>query len=89
MDEYTLLLLHKTIHINYIGLAIVPSWAEYLFAARSIADKEGVKADTEAKLLKDEEEKTATTKEAMATHQYLGEVHADCDWLNRVSIGYQ
>merc|ERR1719162_1281039 len=49
--------------------------------ARAIEDKESAKADTEAKLLKDEEEKTATTKEAMATHQYLGEVHADCDWL--------
>jgi len=49
--------------------------------AKSIEDKEGAKADTEAKLLKDEEEKTATTKEAMATHQFLSEVHGDCDWL--------
>merc|ERR1711862_759733 len=49
--------------------------------AKSIEDKEGTKADLEAKLLKDEEEKTATMKEAMATHEYLGEVHADCDWL--------
>jgi len=57
------------------------SAAKRALDAKSIADKEGVKADTEAKLLKDEEEKTATTKEAMATHQYLGEVHADCDWL--------
>jgi len=49
--------------------------------AKSIEDKEGVKADLEARLIKDEEEKTATTKEAMATHEYLAEVHADCDWL--------
>merc|ERR1719206_490781 len=49
--------------------------------AKSIADKEGTKADLEAKLLKDEEEKTATMKEAMATHEFLAEVHADCDWL--------
>jgi len=49
--------------------------------AKSIEDKESAKADLGAKLLKDEEEKTATTKEAMATHQYLGEVHGDCDWL--------
>jgi septal ring factor EnvC (AmiA/AmiB activator) len=49
--------------------------------AKSIEDKEGTKADLEAKLLKDEEEKTATTKEAMATHEFLSEVHADCDWL--------
>merc|ERR1719265_2268660 len=49
--------------------------------AKAIEDKEGTKADLGAKLLKDEEEKTATTKEAMATHEYLAEVHGDCDWL--------
>jgi len=49
--------------------------------AKSIEDKEGAKADLEARLLKDEEEKTATVKEAMATHQFLSEVHGDCDWL--------
>jgi len=49
--------------------------------SKSIEDKEGTKAALEARLLKDEEEKTATTKEAMATHEYLGEVHSDCDWL--------
>jgi len=49
--------------------------------AKSIEDKESAKADTEAKLLRDEEEKGATMKEAMATHQFLSEVHGDCDWL--------
>jgi len=49
--------------------------------SKSIEDKEGVKADTEARLLKDEESKTSTIKEAMATHEYLGDVHGDCDWL--------
>merc|ERR1719214_343645 len=49
--------------------------------AKSIEDKAGAKADLEARLLKDGEEKTATMKEAMATHEYLAEVHADCDWL--------
>jgi len=49
--------------------------------AKSIEDKESSKADLEAKLLKTEEEKTATMKEAMASHEYLMEVHADCDWL--------
>merc|ERR1719498_1676935 len=49
--------------------------------AKSIEDKESAKADLESKLLKDEEEKTATMKEAMATHEYLAEVHSDCDWL--------
>merc|ERR1719482_2438168 len=49
--------------------------------SKSIEDKEAAKADAEAKKLRDEEEKTATTKEAMATHEYLSEVHGDCDWL--------
>merc|ERR1719183_2251528 len=49
--------------------------------SKSIEDKESTKADLEARLLKDGEEKTATTKEAMATHEYLAEVHSDCDWL--------
>jgi len=49
--------------------------------AKSIEDKEGAKADLEAKLLKDKESKTSTMKEAMATHQFLADVHADCDWL--------
>merc|ERR1719375_2738977 len=49
--------------------------------SKAIADKESAKADTEAKLLKDEEEKTATMKEAMATHEFLADVHGDCDWL--------
>merc|ERR1719199_1756263 len=49
--------------------------------AKSIADKEAAKADLEAKLITDEETKTATMKEAMATHEYLAEVHGDCDWL--------
>jgi len=49
--------------------------------SKSIADKEGFKADTEATLIKDEESHMATMKEAMATHQFLAEVHGDCDWL--------
>jgi len=49
--------------------------------AKAIEDKESNKADLEARLIKDEEEKTATVKEAMSTHEYLSEVHGDCDWL--------
>jgi septal ring factor EnvC (AmiA/AmiB activator) len=49
--------------------------------AKSIEDKESAKADLEGRLQKDTEEKAATTKEAMATHEYLAEVHGDCDWL--------
>merc|ERR1719502_2111677 len=60
---------------------IADSASKRALDSKAIADKESAKADTEAKLLKDEEEKTATMKEAMATHVYLAEVHADCDWL--------
>jgi len=49
--------------------------------AKSIEDKEGSKADLEAKLLKVEKEKKSTMKEAMATHESLAEIHGDCDWL--------
>ena len=51
------------------------------WATWSIETKEGLKADTEAKVLKDDEEKTVKMKEAMATHEFLAGVHADCDWL--------
>jgi len=49
--------------------------------AKSIEDKEANKADLEATLVATTEEKGAKTKEAMATAQYLSEVHGDCDWL--------
>merc|ERR1719488_291182 len=49
--------------------------------AKSIADKESAKADAEASLIKTEDEQKSTQKEAMATAEYLSEVHGDCDWL--------
>jgi len=49
--------------------------------AKSIEDKESAKADLEATLIAAKEEKGAKTKEAMATAQYLSEVHGECDWL--------
>merc|ERR1719252_336721 len=49
--------------------------------AKSIEDKESAKADRQASLIKAEEEKKVKMTEAMNTHKYLGEVHADCDWL--------
>jgi len=49
--------------------------------AKSIEGKEGAKADLEATTIAAKEEKTAKTKEAMATAQYLSEVHGECDWL--------
>jgi len=49
--------------------------------AKSIEDKESAKADLEASLVSNTEEKAAKMKEAMATAQFLSEVHGDCDWL--------
>merc|ERR1719389_1429552 len=49
--------------------------------AKSIEDKESAKADLEATLIKAGEEKKSKMKEAMNTHQFLADVHGDCDWL--------
>merc|ERR1719393_1165942 len=49
--------------------------------AKSIEDKESAKADMEANLIKAGEEKKSKMKEAMNTHQFLADVHGDCDWL--------
>merc|ERR1719333_288312 len=48
---------------------------------KSIKDKEGTKADTEAALLKYGEETTMTKKEALANIDTLGGLHKECDWL--------
>jgi len=49
--------------------------------AKSIEDKESAKADLEANTIKAQEEKASKTKEAMNTHEFLADVHKDCDWL--------
>lgn len=49
--------------------------------SKSLADKENLKADTEALLVKLVEEKKSTTHELMATEEYLSQLHAECDWL--------
>jgi len=49
--------------------------------SQSIEEKEGAKADAEAALEKADEEHHATLKEAMATAQYIGDLHSECDWL--------
>merc|ERR1719160_1819094 len=49
--------------------------------AKSIEDKESAKADLEATNIAAGEEKNAKMKEAMATAQYLSELHGECDWL--------
>jgi len=49
--------------------------------SKSIADKAKAKAQLGADAEAATEEKAATTKTLMATHQYISSLHAECDWL--------
>jgi len=49
--------------------------------SKTLTDKGGAKAETEAGLEANTEEKAATTKQLMATVSYIGNLHAECDWL--------
>merc|ERR1719343_786741 len=49
--------------------------------AKSIADKEGAKADLEAEVQKLTEENKATKMAAMDKYEYIKDLHLDCDWL--------
>merc|ERR1712087_616082 len=47
----------------------------------SIADKEGVKAELEARLQKMGSEHETTGKQAFATATTIKDLHLECDWL--------
>merc|ERR1719499_1211230 len=49
--------------------------------SKSLSEKEGAKADTEAALEKHTDDKSATSKELGATLKYIHSLHLDCDWL--------
>jgi len=49
--------------------------------SKSVTDKEGVKANTEAALAADESSLKDTKSELMATMEYEAALHAECDWL--------
>jgi len=49
--------------------------------SKSITEKEGAKADAEALLEKETGERTDKMKESLATVNFLGNLHKDCDWL--------
>merc|ERR1719313_1401378 len=49
--------------------------------SKSIEEKEAAKAGVEAELVSLGDTKKAETAELMATKEYIGELHADCDWL--------
>merc|ERR1719152_1007412 len=47
----------------------------------SLADKSKAKAETEAAVEANTEEKGATTDTLMATLKHIQSLHAECDWL--------
>jgi len=49
--------------------------------SKSLADKSKAKAELEADLEANSEEKGATTKSLMATLEHIQSLHAECDWL--------
>merc|ERR1719388_694467 len=48
---------------------------------QTVADKNKVKAETEAQMEADSEEKAGTTKSLMATLEHIQSLHGECDWL--------
>merc|ERR1719160_2032253 len=48
---------------------------------KSIEEKEGAKAGTEADLVKANDDKAGAEEELMATKEYIADLHAECDWL--------
>jgi DNA repair exonuclease SbcCD ATPase subunit len=49
--------------------------------SKSITAKEDEKANTEKALTENEGLHTSTVKELMATEEYIGSLHGECDWL--------
>jgi len=49
--------------------------------SKSLAEKVGAKADTEAALQGHTDDKDSATKEHAATLQVIGATHSECDWL--------
>jgi len=48
---------------------------------KTLADKEGLKAELETSIVTKNEEKKDTTKQLMATEEYISSLHGECDWL--------
>jgi chromosome segregation ATPase len=49
--------------------------------SKALADKQRALADMQANLESKQEDKVSTSKTLAATNQYIGSLHADCDWL--------
>jgi len=48
---------------------------------KALTNKEGAKAAMQGELETGKQDKESTTKELMATNQYINSLHAECDWL--------
>merc|ERR1719160_2304120 len=48
---------------------------------KSLAEKQAAKAQLEAEVIAHTDKKDADSDELRATKEYIGELHADCDWL--------
>merc|ERR1719383_1025036 len=57
------------------------SSAKRVADSKSLSDKQGAKANTEAALSDFEGEKKDTVGELMATVKYIQSLHSECDWL--------
>merc|ERR1719198_897855 len=49
--------------------------------SKSITEKENLKATTEGELDAEKDKKAATTKDLLATAEYMKSLHEECDWL--------
>jgi hypothetical protein len=49
--------------------------------SKALTDKKAAKANMEAELQENHDSKASTSKELGATVQYIGQLHASCDWL--------
>jgi len=48
---------------------------------KSVAQKSAALADAESLVVNKGETLTSTQKELMATHEYIGQLHGECDWI--------
>merc|ERR1719353_1336363 len=49
--------------------------------SKAITEKSSAKAKLETELEEHKEGKASAEKELMATEQYIGNLHSECDWL--------
>merc|ERR1719171_3114395 len=49
--------------------------------SKSITEKTGMKAQLETELETSKEGKASSTKDLMATLEYMSSLHGECDWL--------